>query len=71
MTLTAENGTCRHCHARLLWVDTPNGKRIALDHDPERAYVLDSGTAPMIARPRNVYTCHFDTCKKKPKEVEL
>jgi hypothetical protein len=65
VTITSESGTCRYCHARLLWVDTQNGKRIPLDLDPERAYVLDSGSSPMVARQRNVFTCHFDTCTTK------
>lgn len=63
--MTSEAGTCRHCGKRLLWVSTQNDKRIALDHEAvDRLYVLESGTAPMVAKQRNVYTCHFDTCAK-------
>lgn len=65
MSTSDEAGTCRNCNARLLWVSTQNGKRMALDHTPERGYVVDASTDPMIARQRNVYTCHFDTCRKK------
>ncbi len=63
--ITTEQGTCKQCGARLLWVDTQNGKRIPLDHDAERLYVLDSGSFPMVAKQRKAYTCHFDTCKKR------
>lgn len=65
----SEVGPCQYCGARLLWVDTQNAKRIALDHEPERRYVLDSGSNPMVAKQRNVYTCHFDTCPKKKEQT--
>jgi hypothetical protein len=61
-----EAGVCKHCHARLLWVSTQNGKRMPLDHEPERRFVLDSGASPMVGRLRNTYTCHLETCRSKP-----
>jgi len=60
----SEAANCTHCGQRVLWVGTQNDKRIALDYDAERRFVIDSGT--MIARVRNTYTCHFETCKKRP-----
>lgn len=61
-----EAGTCKKCGARLLWVSTQNDKRMPLDHEPERRFVLDSGKAPMVGRLRNTYTCHLETCRGKP-----
>jgi hypothetical protein len=66
----AELTTCPHCAARLLWVDTPSGVRVALDHTPRRGFVLDIGTLPMAAAQYLVYTSHADTCPKSPTEVE-
>lgn len=34
-----------------------------LDYEPERRYVIDAAT--MVAKQRNTYTCHFDTCKRR------
>lgn len=76
-----ERGTCRHCNAQVLWVETQNGAKMPLDFEPERRYVTETyvpkgedafargaaghmGTV-MRARQRNVYTCHFDTCRKR------
>lgn len=67
VALTEEHGACRLCGKALLWVDTANGKRMPLDQHPDRGYVLDAGKSPMVARQRNVYACHFDTCKKRGK----
>jgi hypothetical protein len=61
----SEIGECRACGARILWVSTPNDKRMPLDHEPERRFVIDAGKNPMQARQRNVYTCHLDTCPRK------
>jgi hypothetical protein len=59
----SEAASCRDCGARILWVNTSNGKRMPLDNHPERRFVIDSAT--MTARERNVYVCHFTTCKKR------
>ncbi len=59
----SERASCAKCGASVIWVNTANGKRIALDNVPERRWVLDSGSDPMVAKNRNVYECHFDTCK--------
>lgn len=59
----SETGTCKDCGARVLWVGTQNGRRMPLDHHPERRFVIDSAT--MIARERNAYVCHLNTCKKR------
>jgi len=61
-----ELATCPDCGAHLLWVDTPSGARIALDHAPRRGFVLDVGTLPMAAAQYLVYTNHADTCTKEP-----
>lgn len=61
----SESGNCKKCGAYILWVDTQNGKRMPLDKEPERRYVLQSATVNqrMMATQRNTFTCHFDTCK--------
>lgn len=59
----SEATNCTHCGARILWVSTQNGKRMPLDNEPERRYVIDGAT--MTAKQRNAYVCHFDTCKKR------
>ncbi len=59
--MTEESGTCRDCGARLFWVFTKSGKRMPLDYEAERRFVIDSAT--MVGRERNVYTCHLATCK--------
>lgn len=58
-----EAGVCRDCGARVLWVGTQNGRTMALDYEPERRFVLDAVT--MVAKQRNTYVCHFETCKKR------
>lgn len=57
-----ERGTCRSCNAPVLWVETESGKRMPLDAEPERRFVLEAGTSPMRARLRNTYVSHFSTC---------
>lgn len=64
--MSDESGDCKYCKARLLWVSTPQGNRMALDYEADRRYVVDAGHNPIRARVRNTYTCHFDTCKKRP-----
>jgi hypothetical protein len=61
-----EAGTCKHCGARLLWVSTQNDKRMPLDYESEKRFVLESGKSPMVGRLRNTFTCHLDTCRSKP-----
>jgi len=58
-----ELGSCRQCGKRVMWVATQNGRRMPLDADPDRRFVLDSASAPMVGRLRNTYTCHLETCK--------
>jgi hypothetical protein len=64
-THRGERGSCRDCNAPILWVETENGKRMPLDADPERRFVIDAGTSPMRARTRNTYVCHLATCPKR------
>ncbi len=59
----SETGTCKKCGKIVLWVETQNGKRMPLDKDPERRYVIDAAKNPIMAKQRNTFTCHFDTCK--------
>jgi hypothetical protein len=48
-------------------VVTHNGKMMALDHEPDRRYVIQDPTKnPMLVKQRNTYTCHFDTCTRRP-----
>jgi hypothetical protein len=63
----SETGSCRDCGARILWVATQNDKRMPLDYEPDRRFVIDAASAPggMRARLRNTYTCHLDTCTKR------
>lgn len=61
----SETGTCRDCGERIIWVETDNGRRMALDHEPIRRYVISAGESPIKARQRNTYDCHFDTCKRR------
>lgn len=59
----SELGNCRSCSARVLWVSTPDGKRMPLDADPVRRIVIDAAQGEtMVGRVRNVYTSHFETC---------
>lgn len=57
-----ERGTCRSCGAAVLWVETDSGKRMPLDAEPERRFVIEAGVSPMKARLRNTYQSHFSTC---------
>ena len=61
-----ERGRCARCHREVMGVSTQNGARMPLDFPPERRFVVDSGKSPVVARERNVYTCHLETCKAKP-----
>jgi hypothetical protein len=58
----SERGQCKSCSAHVLWVVTESGARMPLDAEPERRFVVDSGTNPMRARVRNTYVSHFATC---------
>jgi hypothetical protein len=62
-THRGELGNCRSCNARVLWVETESGKKMPLDTEPERRFVVESGASPMKARLRNTYVSHFSTCK--------
>jgi hypothetical protein len=66
-THRGERGSCRSCGKPVLWVATANGKRMPLDAEPERRFVLEAGTAPMVARIRNTYASHFSTCRDADK----
>ena len=55
-----ERGQCKSCNAHVLWVTTDSGKKMPLDFEPERRFVIDSAT--MVARQRNTYVSHFATC---------
>lgn len=58
-----DRGNCRSCNAPLLWVYTPEGRRMPLDADPIRRIVIDAASGDkMVGRVRNVYTSHFETC---------
>lgn len=59
----SEATNCKMCGARILWITTQNNRRMPLDHEAERRFVVDGAT--MIAKLRNTYACHFDTCKKR------
>ena len=59
----SEAANCNDCGERILWVLTVNGKRMPLDYHPERRFVIDGAT--MVARDRNTYVCHFNTCKRR------
>lgn len=58
----SERGNCRSCGATVLWVETESGKRMPLDAEPERRFVIEAATDPMKARLRNTYVSHFSTC---------
>ena len=60
----SERGQCKSCNAHILWVETENGKRMPLDLEPERRFVIEAeaGADPMKARLRNTYVSHFATC---------
>lgn len=57
-----EAGSCRSCGKRVLWVETQSGKKMPLDYEPERRFVVEAGTDPIRARLRNTYVSHFSTC---------
>lgn len=61
-THRGERGSCRSCGKAIIWVATSTGKKMPLDAEPERRFVLESGTDPMVGRIRNTYQSHFSTC---------
>lgn len=61
-THRGERGSCRSCGATVLWVETESGKKMPLDAEPERRFVIEAGHDPMRARLRNTYVSHFSTC---------
>lgn len=63
----SERGTCRSCGKSILWVATSTGKRMPLDADPERRFVIQAGTDPMVATVRNTYQSHFASCPQADK----
>lgn len=70
----SERGSCRSCGASILWVETSTGKRMPLDFDPERRFVIEAGAEQMRARLRNTYVSHFATCPnadqhRKPRDA--
>ena len=66
-THRGERGSCRSCGKPILWINTSTGKRMPLDAEPERRFVLEAGTDPMVAKIRNTYQSHFSTCKDADK----
>jgi hypothetical protein len=62
--------TCRSCGARVLWVETVNGKRMPLDELPNPAgkFLLDESKNPPLAifAPLGAdgarFISHFATC---------
>ena len=56
--------TCRSCGAEIVWAITEAGKRIPLDAEPERRFVLttDLATNDQTARSTATYISHFATC---------
>lgn len=54
---------CRTCGKPIIWCATEAGKRMPLDAEPERRFVLDPGSDPMVGRMRNTYQSHFATCR--------
>ena len=68
-----ERGSCRSCGASILWVETSTGKKMPLDFEPERRFVIEA-SGGMLATLRNTYVSHFATCKfadqhRKPRET--
>ena len=48
-----ELGNCRSCNARVIWVETESGKKMPLDAEPERRFVIEAGVTPMRAKQRS------------------
>lgn len=61
----SERSVCQYCHQAILWVQGESGKMFPVDLVTARGIVLESGTAPMTARYRNIDTSHLTTCKKQ------
>ncbi len=53
---------CRTCGQPIIWCATESGKRMPLDAEPEKRFVLDPSSDPMTGRMRNTYQSHFSTC---------
>jgi hypothetical protein len=53
--------TCKSCGAAIVWAQTESGRRMPLDAEPERRFVL-AGVEPTIARSVPTYVSHFATC---------
>lgn len=63
--MSGREARCRSCGAPIIWVVTENGRRIPLDADSERRFVIrDSIQAkgPRLALVRPTYQTHFATC---------
>jgi hypothetical protein len=57
----ADRGTCKSCGAAILWVVTASGKRMPLDANAERRFVIEPEEPP-LALSRETYSSHFATC---------
>lgn len=60
--MSEQRAYCKSCGAPVLWVATEGGKRMPLDYEPERRFILDGHTEPMTARMRKTYLSHFSSC---------
>ncbi len=57
---------CKDCGKRVIWATVDN-KKVALDYEPERRYVLVKGSKN-VAIERSAYKKHIETCEVAIKE---
>ena len=51
---------CRGCGKKIVWGETPEGKKIPLDPSPPTYYYDDDSGE--CERTHNIYVSHFATC---------
>ncbi len=55
---------CKHCGVHTIIALGKNGT-VEVNAAPSRGITLDPATEPMVARERNIYTKHSETCGKQ------
>jgi len=53
---------CKSCGAKIVWGITKNGKKVPLDAESEKRYILKAGGTSNEVILRSTYMTHFVTC---------
>ena len=54
--------TCKSCGASIIWLETPQGKKMPVDTKPEKRVIM--GTHTGLAHVLDAYMPHWATCPK-------